>query len=44
MDAHTKVLLQETQIILHRLLEEEVVDFISTTEFQSFRQHVNEDI
>jgi hypothetical protein len=44
MDTHTKLLLQEAQHIFHRLLKEEVVDFVSTTDFQSYWQHVNEDI
>ncbi len=44
MDAHSKLLLQEAQNIFHRLLEEEVVDFVSTTDFQSFWQHADEDI
>jgi hypothetical protein len=44
MDTHTKLLLQEAQCIFHRLLKEEVVDFVSTTDFQSYWQHANEDI
>ncbi len=44
MDTHTKLLLPEAQNIFHGLLEEEVVDFISTTDFQSYWQHANEDI
>ncbi len=44
MDTHTKLLLQEAQHIFCRLSEEEVVDFVSTTEFQSYWQHANEDI
>ncbi len=44
MNLHTKLLLQEAQNIFHRLLEEEVVDFVSTTDFQSYWQHANEDI
>jgi hypothetical protein len=36
MDTHTKLLLQEAQNIFHRLSKEEVVDFISTTDFQSY--------
>jgi hypothetical protein len=35
MDTHTKLLLQEAQHILHRLLKEEVVDFVLTSDFQS---------
>ncbi len=33
MDTHTKLLLQEAQHIFHQLLNEEVVDFVSTTDF-----------
>jgi hypothetical protein len=44
MDAHKKSLMQEAQTIFLRLSEEEVVDFVSTTDFQSFWQHANEDI
>jgi hypothetical protein len=33
MDAHTKLLLQEAQNIFHRLSKEEVVGFVSTTDF-----------
>ncbi len=36
MDTHTKLLLQEAQHIFHRLLKEEVVDFVFTTDFQSY--------
>jgi hypothetical protein len=36
MDTHTKPLLQEAQHIFHRLSKEEVVDFVSTTDFQSY--------
>jgi hypothetical protein len=43
MDTHTKRLLQEAQNIFNRLLKEEVVDFVSTTDFQSYWQHANED-
>jgi hypothetical protein len=39
------MLLWEAQSIFHRLSEEEVVDFVSTTDFQSlFWRHVNMDI
>jgi hypothetical protein len=44
MDTHTKLLLQEAQHIFHRLSKEEVVDFVLTTDFQSYWQHANEDI
>ncbi len=36
MDTHTKLLLQEAQHFFHRLLKEEGVDFVSTTDFQSY--------
>jgi hypothetical protein len=36
MDTHTKLLLQEAQHIFHRLSKEEVVDFVLTTDFQSY--------
>ncbi len=44
MDTHNKLLLQEAQHIFHRLLKEEVRDFASTTDFQSYWRHTNEDI
>jgi hypothetical protein len=44
MDTHTKLLLQEAQHIFHGLLKEEVLDFVSTTDFQSYWHHANEDI
>ncbi len=44
MDTHTKLLIQEAQNIFHRLSKEEVVDFASTTDFQSYWRHANEDI
>jgi hypothetical protein len=44
MDAHTKLLLLEVKNIFHRLSKDEVVNFVSTTDFQSFWQHANEDI
>jgi hypothetical protein len=44
MDTHTKLLLQEARHIFHRLSTEEVVDFVSTTDFQSYWKHANEDI
>jgi hypothetical protein len=44
MDRHTKLLLHEALHIFRRLLKEEVVDFVSTTDFQSYWQHANEDI
>ncbi len=44
MDTHTKLLLLVAQNIFCRHSEEEVVDFVSTTDFQSFWQHANEDV
>jgi hypothetical protein len=44
MDTHTKLLLQEAQHILHRFSKEEVLDFVLTTDFQTYWQHANEDI
>jgi hypothetical protein len=44
MDTHTKLLLQEAKHIFHRLLKDKVVDFVSTTDFQSYWRHANEDI
>jgi hypothetical protein len=44
MDTHTKLQLHEAQHIFHRLSKEEVVDFVSTTDFQPYWQHANEDI
>ncbi len=44
MDAHTNLLLLEVQNISCRLSKEKVVNFASTTDFQSFWQHANEDI
>ncbi len=44
MDTHTKFLLQEAGHIFHRLSKKEVLDFVSTTDFQSYWQHANKDI
>jgi hypothetical protein len=44
MDTHTKLLLQEVQHIFHKLSKKEVVDFVSTTDFQSYWQLANKDI
>jgi len=45
MDAPTCLLLEEAHIVFSSLLEEEVVDFVTTTTyFQSFWQHTGEDI
>jgi hypothetical protein len=45
MDTHyTKLLLQEARHTFHRLSKEEVVDFVSTTDFQSYWRHANENI
>jgi hypothetical protein len=38
MDAHTWLLLEEAHIVFNPLSEEEVVDFVPTTDFQSFWQ------
>jgi hypothetical protein len=39
-----KFLLQEARHIFHRLSKEELVDFVSITDFQSYWRHSNEDI
>jgi hypothetical protein len=44
MDAHTCILLEEAHSAFSSLSEEEVVDFATTTDFQSFWQHADEDI
>jgi hypothetical protein len=44
MDTHTKLLLQEARHIFHRLSKEEVLNFVLTTDFQSYWCHANEDI
>ncbi len=44
MDTYTKLLFQEARHIFHRLSKEEVVDFVLTTDSQSYWQHANEDI
>jgi hypothetical protein len=44
MDTNTKLLLQKARHIFHRLSKEEVVDFVLTTDFQSYWQHSNKDI
>ncbi len=44
MDIYTKLLLQEARVIFSKLSEEEVSDFVSTTDFQSYWRHANEDI
>jgi hypothetical protein len=44
IDTHTKLMLQEARPIFHRLLKDKVADFVSTTDFQSYWQHANEDI
>ncbi len=36
MDAHTRLLLEEAHSVFSSLSEEEVVDFVTTTDFQSF--------
>ena len=44
MDVYTKLLLQEAQVIFSKLLEEEVSDFVSTTDFQSYWKYAIKDI
>jgi len=44
MDPYTKMLLQEAQHIFSQMSEEEVVDFVTTTDFQNFWRHAKEDI
>jgi hypothetical protein len=44
MDVYTKLLLQEARVIFSKLSEEEVSDFVSTTDFQSYWKYANEDI
>jgi hypothetical protein len=44
MDPYTKLLLQEAHHIFSRMSEEEVVDFVMTTNFQHFWLHAKEDI
>ncbi len=44
MDAHTWLLLEEAHIVFSSLSEEEVVDFVTTTDFQSFWQNADKDI
>jgi hypothetical protein len=44
MDPYTKLLLQEAHHIFSRMSEEEVVDFVTTTDFQHFWLHAKEDI
>jgi len=44
MDVYTKLLLQEARVIFSKLSEEEVSDFMSTTDFQSYWRHTNKDI
>jgi hypothetical protein len=44
INTHTKLLLQKARNIFHRLSKEEVVDFVSTTDFQPYWRHANEEI
>jgi hypothetical protein len=44
MDAHTRLLLEEAHTIFSSLSEEEVVDFVTTTDFQSFWKHADKNI
>ena len=44
MDPYMKLLLQEAHHILSCMSEEEVVDFVTTTDFQQFWLHADEEI
>ena len=44
MDAHTCLLLEEAHTAFSSLSEEEIVDFVITTDFQSFWRHADKDI
>ncbi len=44
MDGSTKALLQEAHYIFTRMSKEEVIDFVTNTEFQQFQLHAKEDI
>ncbi len=44
MDAHTWLLLEGAILVFRSLLEEDVVGFITTTEFQSYWRHADKDI
>jgi hypothetical protein len=44
MDAHTQLLLEEAHFVFRSLLEEEVVNFVTTTDFQSYWRHADKDI
>jgi hypothetical protein len=41
---HTRLLLEEAHIVFRSLLEEEVVEFVITTDFQSYWCHADKDI
>jgi hypothetical protein len=44
MDSHTWLLLEEAHLVFSSLLEEEVVDFVTTTDFQSYWCYADKDI
>ena len=44
MDSYTKLLRQEVHHIFSRMSKEEVVDFVTTTDFQQFWLHADEEI
>jgi hypothetical protein len=44
MDLYTKLLLQEAHHIFSHMSEEEVIDFVTTTDFQQFWLHADKDI
>jgi hypothetical protein len=44
MDAHTQLLLEETHLVFSSLVEEEVVNFVTTTDFHSYWWHADKKI
>ncbi len=44
MDPYTKLLLQEAHHIFSRMSEEEVIDFVTTTDFKQFWLHADKQI
>ena len=44
MGAHTRLLLEEAHTVFSSLLEEEIIDFVTPTDFRSFWCHTEEDI
>ncbi len=44
IDPYTKLLIQEAHHIFSRMSEEEVIDFVTTTDFQQFWLHADEQI